>query len=378
MDISLETYDALVGARLDAALDPGKWQGFCDKLDAAADGVYVALHAQDLTIGKNAGFYKTRHPEAFARSYQEHYDRLNPILPGLLCAPIGVTIETEEIIDYEELFRSEYYNDWMRPQEDTAAGCGIVLHRSPTRLVTLGCQIRLVDAEAKVQAVKRLLQLLAPHLQRAFEVQRLLEGRALGESLGWQALEALGTPVIFLDRNCRPLHLNAAARALFEERVLLIGAGGGLSLADAGADAFLHAALAAILRNDRAFDLSGRPVRFAKTAAPALLRLLPVPPDPFERFPGPFSIAAPPVAMLTLGMPERDPRSALAGYGLTAAEAALALALAAGGSLAEHAERRAVSIHTVRNQLRAVFQKTGTSRQGELVALLAGVSGAGH
>ena len=30
---------------------------------------------------------------------------------------------------------------------------------------------------------------------------------------------------------------------------------------------------------------------------------------------------------------------------------------------------------TARNQLKAVFAKTGTHRQGELIALLAGVSG---
>ena len=52
------------------------------------------------------------------------------------------------------------------------------------------------------------------------------------------------------------------------------------------------------------------------------------------------------------------------------AEAKLAEAIASGDSLAQYAERHNVSIHTARNQLQAVFHKTGTSRQGELVALL--------
>lgn len=43
MEIGIEDYDALVGASLDAALDPGKWQHFCENLDAVADGVYATF-----------------------------------------------------------------------------------------------------------------------------------------------------------------------------------------------------------------------------------------------------------------------------------------------------------------------------------------------
>jgi DNA-binding CsgD family transcriptional regulator len=56
--------------------------------------------------------------------------------------------------------------------------------------------------------------------------------------------------------------------------------------------------------------------------------------------------------------------------GLTAREAHLALSLAAGRSLAEHAVGRGVSLETARTHLRGLFAKTDTSRQGELVALL--------
>lgn len=57
-------------------------------------------------------------------------------------------------------------------------------------------------------------------------------------------------------------------------------------------------------------------------------------------------------------------------YDLTAAEAKVALHVAAGGALADFAKTSGISRHTVRNQLRAVFQKTGVRRQAELVRLL--------
>ena len=57
-------------------------------------------------------------------------------------------------------------------------------------------------------------------------------------------------------------------------------------------------------------------------------------------------------------------------FGLTKAEARLALRLAEGSSLASAAQTFGVKLTTIRSQLQQVFAKTGTSRQSELVAML--------
>jgi DNA-binding CsgD family transcriptional regulator len=57
-------------------------------------------------------------------------------------------------------------------------------------------------------------------------------------------------------------------------------------------------------------------------------------------------------------------------YGLTPAEAKVAAGLAEGRTSAEIAARHSVSIGTLRNQLKAVFFKTGARRQAELVRLV--------
>lgn len=56
--------------------------------------------------------------------------------------------------------------------------------------------------------------------------------------------------------------------------------------------------------------------------------------------------------------------------GLTPAEADLALSLAAGRTLAEHARRRRVALETLRTHLASIRRKTGCRRQAELVALV--------
>jgi DNA-binding CsgD family transcriptional regulator/PAS domain-containing protein len=63
-------------------------------------------------------------------------------------------------------------------------------------------------------------------------------------------------------------------------------------------------------------------------------------------------------------------------FGLTPAEARLASQIAAGRTLAEIARQQGIGRETVRSQLKAVFEKTGTARQAELALLLAKLTGA--
>jgi DNA-binding CsgD family transcriptional regulator len=58
-------------------------------------------------------------------------------------------------------------------------------------------------------------------------------------------------------------------------------------------------------------------------------------------------------------------------FGLTQTEAKLAVLVSEGRSLEDVAEQRRTSLTTIRSQLKAVFAKTDTHRQSELVALLA-------
>ncbi|MEM7663003.1 MAG: helix-turn-helix transcriptional regulator [Pseudomonadota bacterium] len=57
-------------------------------------------------------------------------------------------------------------------------------------------------------------------------------------------------------------------------------------------------------------------------------------------------------------------------YGLTVAESSLAVMMAEGIGIDEAAERRELSPHTVRTQLRSIFSKTGVTKQTALTALV--------
>jgi DNA-binding CsgD family transcriptional regulator len=58
-------------------------------------------------------------------------------------------------------------------------------------------------------------------------------------------------------------------------------------------------------------------------------------------------------------------------FGLSPAETRLAALIATGFSIERAVEELGIARETVRNQLKAIFAKTDTHRQSELVALLA-------
>jgi DNA-binding CsgD family transcriptional regulator len=94
----------------------------------------------------------------------------------------------------------------------------------------------------------------------------------------------------------------------------------------------------------------------------------------------PGSAAGEAVSVAFIGNPDTGPVTTTEVleqlYSLTRAEAELVRMLSEGRSLEQVAAARGVTMNTVRSQLKQVFSKTDTKRQGELVRLvLTGVTG---
>ncbi len=178
----------------------------------------------------------------------------------------------------------------------------------------------------------------------------------------WDAFDALDEGLALHDRPGRQIFANTALHRLAEAADGLQRAPGGAVLpSDANALRLLQRALAAAA--------AGTPMEVAvprrSGAPPYLVRCTPVP-----------GRSGWTVLRVADSAARRAPsESFLRGaFGLTQAEAGLAVGLCRGRSLAEFAAERGISIHTVRTQLRALLGKTRTERQADLVGLLSGLS----
>jgi DNA-binding CsgD family transcriptional regulator len=206
------------------------------------------------------------------------------------------------------------------------------------------------------------MQRLLPHVQRALQLRHRL-GKLRASDLGFAALDALAIGAIICDTNGGILFANAAAQASVcaDEGIVLGGARRGIGVLHRSEGKQL-ATLVADAANGGAggaMSVSGR------DGARLFVFVAPLPPR-FSEQPG--------HALVTMRPATARPNfqhGVLANvFGLTPAEARLALALLAGRSLAEYGAERGVTENTLRTQLAHVLRKTGTANQRHLVRVL--------
>lgn len=210
-------------------------------------------------------------------------------------------------------------------------------------------------------ADKRTLDAYRPHLARAALMATRLELQRAQATVS--TLAVLGLPGAVVNRGGRVVAANTQFEQLSPR--VSIGAFDALSLAEPAQHALLRKGLLA-----QGLDLVGSIPIAANEIDPALVvHLVPV-----QRSAQDVFIGASHIIIVTPVMAPAAPlTNLLAGlFDLTPAEAAVARGIASGDSIPSFAKRNGVSSETVRTQLRAVFEKTGTRRQADLVRLLAG------
>jgi DNA-binding CsgD family transcriptional regulator len=361
----------------DAALDPHKWQDFLNALTQSFGGACGIMH---LCAGETLAFINFGSDPTYVASYVEHFAKVNPYPAlGFHKLPLGKVIDATLFLDAASVERTEFFNGWMKPQ-------GITCHHQLVSLFNDQRNVTLLSIapHASLQAKHskkyfRQLELLTPHLMRAVEINHAMAGARRSNLILGATLDGLGRAVFVLDRRGKVLDANAHAQVLMrgEDRPVHVDRLGVLHAGRRENDRSLSASVAAIACTPQRAIL---PLRLVsnQTGALYLAWLIPIAPPrngaPSQRqslveaFDNDLTI-------LLLVSPVRCsadiPADAIrAAFGLSPAEARLASALVAGGSLGAYAAGTGVSRNTVRNQLAAVFDQMGTRRRTELVATI--------
>jgi DNA-binding CsgD family transcriptional regulator len=363
----------LIGQIYDAVAAPEQWLGFLKSLQAAVGGGAAIALVLELARPGHDGYGATvGHDPAYVASFGEYYWRLEPWLPRLSSADVGDVGHGELLLAHADVLRTEYYNDWLAPQKLSGRIAAAVLRREEGRATATLSILEAAGGRRLEDRDVALLDLLAPHLQRAVRLFRLV-GQVNAERRGLrQALDRLPVAVLLLDRRGGVVRTNRRGDEL-------LAGGDGLG---AGRDGLLRAASPSVTAGLR--KLVGQAVEAAEGRGLTGGGSLPLPRPsgrrPLHGLVTPLRAAtlrdAPSetVAALFVTDPERPVELPVDGlrrlYGLTPAEAALAVRLADGASLDQVAEELSLTRNSARVYLKQVFAKTDTHRQGELVALL--------
>jgi DNA-binding CsgD family transcriptional regulator len=372
-----DCFDDLVAGFYRAARGSIGWLDALIPFQRAMSAFAVHLHAVDPAQGRVSFSYAASEasPEA-ELDYLRTYHRIDPRANLVLGMEPGKWINCWEIFDDDFVARSPFYQDFLIPYGGRYVS-GAKLLEDDSSIVILGVhrgngspKLNPDELATCARLARHLTDALIAHSQN---VQQRLQGR-----LGTELLARLRAPVALLDEERRVLHANPAARALFDSKSCVVENGGRLYCLRPADDAALLMGMRNLLRPESGQSVSLPGGRLfvrarAQTGAEAVgLYVHPLDPADTLRAFGDERLAMvifhDPQACLEL-----DPFVVASAYDLTPAEAQVAVATGRGVSVEEIAKQQAVSPHTVRSHLRAIFAKSGASRQAELVSLMAGL-----
>lgn len=211
------------------------------------------------------------------------------------------------------------------------------------------------------------LDLYRPHLARAALLAARYSQSRYEAAVG--DLEALGLAAAAVSLRGSLLACNAGSQALMP--ALAQDGPSGLVVTHQPAQAQVQAYLARTRSEPGTAPGASIPIPAELGRGPAILHLVPVSGAARDIFARTACLV-----VITMADTERLPSSRLVQglFDLTPAEARVARDIARGLGVPEAAVQAGVTEGTVRSQLKAVFAKTGTSRQAELAALLNGMS----
>ncbi len=354
--------DELVSTIYAAMLGETDWQAFLERLNGISDDAFSTFFHHDAHVGSGATTLVSGGYEDAQRDYERYYGALNPWMRKVAATPIGAGVVGEQVVARTDFRRTEYYNDFIRAM-GFETGIGLTLHRDNGRYFLLSTLTRDDDADANVERAAVLTR-IAPHLGRVFRYYREHRLDAFAANLGEAVADAAQVGMVLVDDRRAVVHASpAGARMLANGGAMALSPTGQVRLRD---DA-MQDALDALLASPFA---ASRMVVFPRAAGE--VRLVRIRMDHAVEF-----FAGPRVAIVVTDrarLPQPALVDALASRcGLTPSERRVLEGIVNGQRVADIAERHGVSEGTVRTQLKAVFAKTQTHSQAELVRVSLGM-----
>ena len=302
----------------------------------------------------------------------------------------GNVILGTDLVPYGSLLKSQWYQDCLRVGDIAHLLSSVVFGMPPSQTIApvgdmptaLSFYRAEADAEYAEEDRKR-LALLLPHFSRAFGVMTRLRFADFQVASSLSAFDRLPTALLLMSGVGDVLFANRAALALLAgtdslnlERATSRQGLGKLTARLPSVNRQIARALSTAKRIDDATHFSTAIKVPGRLPGHEFLlqisRLWPAPSFGAEgQLPEVIAFLTDTNRPLTVA-----PESLCSLYGLTLAEAKVAVAATAPGSVAELAEALSLGSNTVKTQLKQVYAKTGVSGRAELMRLLMGLASA--
>jgi DNA-binding CsgD family transcriptional regulator len=360
----------LVGAIYDAALDATLWPDVLNRIGDAVGGPEILFGVYDPATGLS-NMLSPRIDPVLIGSLMDWAPR-NPLLPlGIGQAP-GKVFTVGDFITSDEFTATDFYNEWWRPAgyDTEPLTTNLLVDHGATGILTSHHSLRRQPFDS---GQKRLFAAFAQHLVRAVALQRRLYHLTFASESALGGFEELHQGFLLVDAQARPVFVNRTGRALLDARDGLLLEAGALSAPDADDGRNLRALIASCAMEANITTGGQATLRRPSGRLPLHVLVTPVRQETAVAA-MPWTIMQRPAAIVLISDPETEMRARIEAlrdrFGLTPAEAAFALEIVKGDGRQATADRLGITVGTARSHLTKIFDKTGVTRQAELVRLL--------
>jgi DNA-binding CsgD family transcriptional regulator len=371
--IDQDELSPFIGEIYDAALDASLWSSVLAKAASFIGGSSAALFSKDAASGAGNIYHEFGTDPHYRQIYFEKYVKLDPATTGHFFAEVEQPISVTDLMSYDEFLETRFYREWVQPQ-GVVDFLAAVLDKSITRVAMFGVfrheRDGLVDDEAR-----RRISLIIPHVRRAVLVSRIIDLKTTEAATFADTLDGLSAGMCLLDAEGRIVHANIAGRAILGMGDFLSESGGHIVARDREIDRSLHQLLANAGGGDAAIGTEGidLPLR-AQDGTRYVAHVLPLT-SGARRLAGTAysAVAALFVRKSAIELPS-PPEVIARAYHLTPTELRVLLAIVEVGGVPEVAVALGVAESTIKTHLGHLFEKTGVTRQADLVKIVAGFS----
>ncbi len=359
-----KTFEALdlAGKFYEAALCPDLLSPLLKSVAEHLHSTSASLLLCDRTSSKvNVIQYSGDIDESLFNEYRDYYGQLD--MPAK-CLPTNRVMQTADMFaKHPETWCAEYEEDFIKRAE-IYDRIGFNAQLTEDQTCTLAIQRGRKKRYGKQE--HRLLELLMPHIQKAMRLHLKMSATAQLQEILSSGFERFGFGVILCNQSARPILVNNSARSLLQRHPVLKITRTSVEAADTGQNRrlqrLLHNAAQCVAGDAADGDDT---VRINCDGHTLNITVFPM---------AMHSVAALPLSKATAALVIVDPAGLavppnrlIRMYGLTKAEARLALEVTRGLSLQEISEKRHTSINTLRAQLKGVFVKMDAQRQSDVV-----------
>lgn len=341
----------------EAVVDPARWPDLIERVSLASGSEGALLLRTDRTALD--ALTTASLAESSKRYFEEGWHREDHRFRGMpMIRARGIAVD-QDFTTPEEIQRLPFYQDLLASSGlRWFAGIGFEVKG---RLWCLALQRTVAQGLYEPHEQARLAT-LSPLLRRAGLLTAMVEKARLAGLT--QAFDIIERAAMILDSEGRAVHWNTAFGALLGRDLKL--AGGRLAVEEGEAARQLEA----LSRPSGRAPISAIVVA-RRDASPIVLHVVPLVGPSRGLFAGGSTLL---MASIPGTMPVPAAFVLQSAYRLTPAEARLAQALSNGVTLAEAASRFAITAATARSQLKAIFAKTGVTRQSDLLRLVMGLA----